>query len=613
MLIANRQFSGERPKKSIRNVQTNEAEVALDCEILSDELRPIKTNLPTDVELVDGVQTIFNIEGTWLSFDQDVDVVRSPVGQSVTRIFWTGDGKPKQATVDEFQAGISYSLGVPRPPAIPVGTVSGDPDVEVSEVISSFLIFTFVNAYGEEGDRSAPSEGFTYQPGQTITMDSMTDALLEPLIAEHNVVAIRWYLFDPDADASRFVSEVPVTQPTDTVVTSGLFLGESFSTDDFDVPPPNLQGLHVMSNQVMLGFDGRTVYATEPGQPSAWRYFFPVTSNVVAISSYDNNAVILTEEYPEIATIFDPRNISTTVLADREPCVSTRSVVQGLGGVIYAAPSGTYFIGSSGGQMLTEDFYDEEDWQQVRPETLLGVFRDGEYIGFHRSLEKEGNAVVFDTREANAIVRQLSQKADAAFVLPGTDDLYVAVDGRLELVNGGSDDQVYFWRSKMHGGGSPFAITSRRLISCQFFDNLTAEERAAFEEFRDTVIADRQALIQERLAIGVIHGLGGALNQDTLGGCGLWAMPGVSTPQDQGVVIGGGAEGTIPRTPTEFFTDLTIYGDKDIVHTERITDVCVGRVKYTQRRRLWQYELRGNAELTQFDMAGSNTEMHNGS
>lgn len=90
-------------------------------------------------------------------------------------------------------------------------------------------------------------------------------------------------------------------------------------------------------------------------------------------------------------------------------------------------------------------------------------------------------------------------------------------------------------------------------------------------------------------------------------------MPGVSTPQDQGVVIGGGAEGTIPRTPTEFFTDLTIYGDKDIVHTERITDVCVGRVKYTQRRRLWQYELRGNAELTQFDMAGSNTEMHNGS
>jgi len=613
MLITNRQFSGERPKKSTRNLNVNEASVALDCEIVSDELRPLKTNMVTDVALVPGVKTIFNIEDTWISFDKEVSVVRSPVGQAITRLFWTGDGKPKQASVSEFLNGTTYSLGVPKPTLAPTAGVIGTPDAANSDVISSFVVITYVNQYGEEGDKSEPSTGFTYQAGQQILVNTAVVSTNEPLVPEHALVAIRVYMFDPDADAPRFVEEIPVTQQNITIDTAGSFLSESFSTEDFNVPPTNMQGLHVMANQVMLGFDGRTVYVTEPGQPSAWRYFFPVSNDIVAISSYDNNAVILTKGYPEIATIYDPRNISTTVLADREPCVSATSVVQGLGGVIYAAPSGKYHIGPAGGQMLTRDFYDEADWAKVRPETLRSVFRDGEYIGFHDSLEKEGSAVVFDTREQNAIVRQLSQKADAAFVLPGTDDLYVAVDGRLEFVNGGNENQIYNWISKLHGGGSPFAITSRRLLSCDFADNLSETEAAEYALLLEQLRADQAAIIAARSMLDPIHGLGGALNQDTLAGCGLWDMPGIDTPQDKGVVLGGGAEGVLPLDLVNSFAELTIWGDKQIVHTETVTTDCVARIKYTQRKRLWQYGLRGNAELTQYDMAGSNSEMHNGS
>jgi len=612
MLITNRQFSGERPKKSVRNIGANEAEVALDCEIVSDDLIPMKSSRKIDVSLVPNTKTIFNLEDVWLSFDKDVDVVRSPVSQAITRIFWTGDGAPKQATLEDFQNGIVFNLGVPKPSESPGIIVLNTPATDSNaDVISTFAIYTFVNAYGEEGDRSAPSQSVTYQIGDTILLSPRFDST-DSEIEEHNVVAVRYYLFDPDADAVRFVSEHSVADGTIEVDTSEPFLNELFSTDDFDVPPADLEGLHVMANQIMIGFKGRTVYLTEPGQPSAWRFFFPVSDDIVAISSFDNNAVILTEGYPEIATIFDPRNISTTILADREPCVSSRSVVQGLGGVIYAAPSGTYFIGASGGRMLTNDYYDDRDWNDTRPDTHLSVFRDGEYISFHESNAKEGSAIVFDTRESNAIVRQLSQRADAAFVLTGTDDLYVAVNDELFFVNGGSDDLIYLWRSKMHGGGSPFALTSRRLISCDFLDNLKPAARAKLEALIAENLASRIASIQERAAAGPILGYGGALNQNTLAGCGPLGF-GLDPSLDRGAPLGGGSDGVGPFIPAEKYADLTVYGDKEIVHEERVNNDTVGRLKYTQRKRLWQYQLRGNAELSQFDMAGSNSEMHNGS
>jgi len=164
----------------------------------------------------------------------------------------------------------------------------------------------------------------------------------------------------------------------------------------------------------------------------------------------------------------------------------------------------------------------------------------------------------------------------------------------------------------MHGGGSPFALTSRRLISCDFLDNLKPAARAKLEALIAENLASRIASIQERAAAGPILGHGGALNQNTLAGCGPLGF-GLDPSLDRGAPLGGGSDGVGPFIPAEKYADLTVYGDKEIVHEERINNDTVGRLKYTQRKRLWQYQLRGNAELSQFDMAGSNSEMHNGS
>ena len=50
---------------------------------------------------------------------------------------------------------------------------------------------------------------------------------------------------------------------------------------------------------------------------------------------------------------------SHAILTNREPCVSKESVVQAGGGVIYATPSNLYFIGPSGGQSLTDEFFSD--------------------------------------------------------------------------------------------------------------------------------------------------------------------------------------------------------------------------------------------------------------
>lgn len=616
MLIQNRVFSGERRKTAVRNIDVNEASIALDCEIVSGELRPIKTNLSTGINVGDA-KTIFYVDGQWLSWDKKVDVIRSPSTDPETRIFWTGDGKPKQATLAEFNAGISYSAGVPKPSEDPhLSFTTVDPEVNPKNI---FVVYTFVNAYGEEGDKSEPSAIGVVSEGATISLNNIgLQGANISLVTEHNIVSQRIYVYDSDADAVRFLVEIPITETFHTW-TQGDQLNEIFSTEDFNAPPVDLQGLHLMANGVAIGFSGRTVYVTEPYQPNAWKHFFVVDQEIVAVSSFDTSAVIMTEGFNYIATIFDPANISTAVVADREPCVTPHSVVQGLGGVLFASPGGIYFISPAGGRMITEDFFDKADWEEVKPDSLNAVFVDGQYIGFHDSVEKDGRAIVFDTRESNAISRQLSQHTEAFFVLPGTDELYLVSDGIIELFQGGEDFINYLWRSKPHGSGSHFALAARRLISLDFYENPTVEDIVNADLLINQQQADNATLLLELGGTSPYVGYGGALNQDTIGGLETYSIGGVTDPLQSNSTIGGGHESSISEPAYTKSCTLRVYGSYYVtgglrlLHEESIFRVSDERLTYADRYRFWTYELEGQAAISQIDMAGSMSEMHSGS
>lgn len=95
---------------------------------------------------------------------------------------------------------------------------------------------------------------------------------------------------------------------------------------------------------------------------------------------------------------------------------------------------------------------------------------------------------------------------------------------------------------------------------------------------------------------GLVTGLGGAVGQSPVGA----------------VSIAGDYLRRLSRVPVRLRIDFTLTGDGQAIHTEKITDQAQKRLNYADRQRLWQSELRGNATLTQFDLASSFTEMHTG-
>lgn len=617
MRISNVQFSGERPKADAWGLADNEAQLAIDCELSSLGLRALRENSVEgrfDFEPL----TLYHYDDTWMAWDTRVCVIESPVGTSTKRVFWTGDGYPKQATAAEQIKGISYRMGVPTPAAPVFSSVTGDALEETSSQISTFYVATFVNEWGEEGDKSVPSATRNYRTGQVLKVTGIgTGEDNDKIIADYaSIVSTRIYRLDEGT--SRFIAEIPYSLTSYDDDTDTTIIGSAFATEDYVPPPEDMQGLHMMANEIALGFVDKTVYVSVQGQPNAWPYSFPVRSKVVGISSFDNTAVILTEGSPEIATIYDPSFISPSILPRREPCVSRESIVQGAGGVIYAAATGLFYVSSDGGQMLTEDYMDADNWALLRPHTIHAAYRDNQYYAWHQANPRdiEGSCMVFDTTEDNAVLRQLSAYHAAAHVKQGTDDLYLATGKIMELFQGGTARLTYRWMSKEHGIGNPVAMACARVISRDYGNPAfqISEEEATAE--RDAAMADAAATILLRSTLNLVHGIGGAINQEPLAGAGNWAVPGApSGLGDQPVAeaINGGVTPTLPDRRDSLYLDVKVFANSEMMDLTSVSDEEPYRLMYWDRVRHWEYELEGNIDVQQFDMAGAESELHSGS
>ena len=612
MRITNRTFGGERPKVDPRNLNDNEATLAIDCELDSTGIRALRSNSFEDRVGVEA-NTIYFYEGTWVGFEGDVDVIESPAGVTQSRLFWSGDGYPKQATVDQIARGESSRLGVPTPakPSIESVTESTS-DNGATTAITTFYTVTFVNRYGDEGDMSLPSAFVQYHAGDTINVENL-GAVSDNADALADYTAVSGYrLYRLEEGESKFVYEGTLTITEYADNTSGT-LGEAFVTQDFVAPPEELKGLHLMANGSAVGFVGKTVYISAPYQLNAWPYSFTTQSDVVAVSSFDNTLVVLTTGFPEVATFYDPSNIQPSILTNREPCVSKRSVVQAGGGVIYTTPSNLYFIGTSGGQSLTDDFFSDSDYSRLKPETFRSTYRDGEYYAFHDG-QGPGRCIVFDTREPTAVIRRLSQTADAMHVKKGTDKLYLSLGSQISLFEGGSERLTYVWQSKEFGLASPAAIISARVLSEDFARGLSRDvidSRKA--EIAAIMEANRQAYIL-RIDLSAVDGYGGAINQDTLAGVGTYVVPGLSgVTQPAGVAIAAGIGQIVPNAPEEHVATVAIFADGELVDESVVLSDCVYRVSYHDRARRWWYRITSDVDIQQYDMAGSSSELHDGS
>lgn len=165
-------FSGLVPRLAKQLLAPNQAQVAVNCDLTSGDLRPRSGLRLVHVPAIrNEVVSIFRMEKDgnerWLAWDKDVDVARSPVaGNTSRRFYYTGDGEPRVSDYDTATAGVGpypsgcYVLGVTPPVSAPTVTPTGGGSATTD---SRAYCYTFVTQWGEE---SAPSPASAVTTGK---------------------------------------------------------------------------------------------------------------------------------------------------------------------------------------------------------------------------------------------------------------------------------------------------------------------------------------------------------------------------------------------------------------------------------------------------------------
>jgi hypothetical protein len=305
--------------------------------------------------------------------------------------------------------------------------------------------YTWVNKESGFEFESAPapaSNSVEVRDGQTVTISGMQTSPGNDYIATHKRV------YRSVSGTFLFVGEVLASNPNFTDDVAADSLGEELPSLTWVEPPQDLRGLINLPNGMMAGFVGRDVYFCDPYHPHAWplQYVQTVDYPIVGLGRMDTTLAVLTTGNPYFIQGTHPLNMAVVKGDIEQACVSKRSIVSLMGGVMYAAPDGLMLLSPQGSRIVTDQLFDFKQWQAFfNPESIHAYQHDNQYIAFYDTGSVQGG-FVFDARSKQFITHDIY--ATAAFHDIQLDKLFV-VEADNELRPWGyGPSKTYTWRSK---------------------------------------------------------------------------------------------------------------------------------------------------------------------
>lgn len=368
------------------------------------DLRPWKN--PAQVATVpSGRQTIYRMgrdvasDSTyWLSWPGVVHAVRGFDATDTTeRTYYTGDGVPKvtyntslDGTDPQDNPGSNWRpLGLPAPATAPLvttntGTWTGD-------ATTYFYVYTYVNDWGWESAPSPVSLMNTRPSDATAVISGFAAAPS----GNYQINRIRIYRTQTGTSGStEFFFLREMAYGTTSTTDDNRDLGEVLPTTTWLPAPglpmgngstePTLSNLTSLWNGMLAGISGNSVRFCEAYVPYAWPIacdVVPPDSKPVALGVFGQSLLVLTTGRPLLVAGSSPESMDQQPLEMPQGCVSARSVVSMGTGVAWASDDGLCWYGSGGARILTAGIMLREDWQALKPDTIVGKMYEGLYFG----------------------------------------------------------------------------------------------------------------------------------------------------------------------------------------------------------------------------------------
>lgn len=366
----------------------------------------------------------------WANWTERVHVVRGfNESDSGERTYFTGSGTPKWTDMVKVGASLNSpsstarELGIPAPASACLLAASGGVST-ISE--TRVYTYTYVSDIGEESAPAPASLLLTCKEDDSVAIS----ALAAVPAGNYGVNRIRIYRTETGTSGATdyyFLREIASGLTTST--DDNRALGEVLATTTWLQPPANLKYLIGLWNGMMAGISGRSVRFCEAYVPYAWPLAYeilPPHYTPVALGAFGQTLVILTNGTPIVSTGGSPESMDEQPTEFNQACVSPESVVSMGHGVAWASPDGLCYLGSGGAKVLTEGVMTRDDWQAIKPETLVGGMYEGRYIGLY-TVAGVTKGFVLDPRNpaglyffdfpANAVY--FDDLQDALFILDG--------------------------------------------------------------------------------------------------------------------------------------------------------------------------------------------------
>ena len=464
-------FGGLIPKANPLALPSGSAQVADNCRTSSGVLESFRNPLQVYDPTTANIKTIYRFGQTtnsdtdyWLTFTNVVDVVKGAIANDTEeRTYYTGDGFPKVTKSDMALTSRPYPsayfrLGLPAPATAPVATVSGAPTSESVIAETRFYTYTFVSAMGEESAPAQPSNEVTHKNGQTVHL-----MLGSVPAGAYNVTSKRIYRTTTGSKTTEylFVAEVPAATGAYDDTVSADALGEVMPSMDYSQLPDDARGLVAMPNGIMAAHTDYDVYFSVPYKPYAWpvSYMMTVSYPIVGLGAFGNSLVVLTTGYPTVMTGTDPSSISSEDVKVPYACLSKRSIVNAMGGVLFAAADGLISIDGSGPRVITEELFTRREWSKLKPESMLCAVWDERIFVFYDNGTTRGGYII-----SNDGLTTTSVYATAAFTDPVTGSLFLCVNDKIVKWDAGLAGSFH-WRSRKHAVSIPKNFACAQVLS----------------------------------------------------------------------------------------------------------------------------------------------------
>lgn len=300
---------------------------------------------------------------------------------------------PAIATEAEACAGDWSRLGFPCPIGVPTASANGAlKPFEVtdhSRQIRSYKI-RLVNKFGH---KSEPSPESNFIEANALTPVTVTLPTSFP--AEYAITQIEIFASEQSPDIggktgfSGFFLVGTVDVGTGTFTDNRDFLGDELDSDEYNAPPADLDQIQYWQTGELCGLSGDQVVFSIRNHPHAWPYQFRhrLHNKPKALAVGAGAGFVATDGRPAIIM---PNGQCTMVGChrvvehdDSHPIASVRSMVLHNDHAFWATQDGLLMMSANRQTtLLTQQFFTQSQWRELKPETMISVIHDGCYYGF---------------------------------------------------------------------------------------------------------------------------------------------------------------------------------------------------------------------------------------